>query len=268
MTPQTRTAGIAVLLSRPESTRSLLDAIDKGTVLLAELSLDQKQALVRASRPFDSAAGQETLKPRRSAAQSRSAKSPRPTYCRSRNKPAMPRRGKQVYKKQCSKCHVHGREGTRIGPDLTGMAVHPKAELLTHIIDPSRDVEGNFRVYTVLTTDGLVLTGLLASESKTAIELYDVEGKKKVLLREDIEQMLASRKSLMPEGFEKQVKPDEIKDLLEFLTQRGKYLPLDLRKVATIASDRGMFFSKDAEVERLDLFGLVAQDALRACPSI
>jgi hypothetical protein len=38
---------------------------------------------------------------------------------------------------------------------------------------------------------------------------------------------------------------------LEFLTQRGKFLPLDLRKVATIASDRGMFFSTDADVERL-----------------
>ena len=131
------------------------------------------------------------------------------------------------------------------------MAAHSKAELLTHIIDPSRNVEGNFRVYSVVTADGRVLNGLLAAESKTAIELFDAEGKKIVILREDIDELTASPKSLMPEGFEKLVAKQDISNLLEFLTKRGKFLPVDLRRTATIASDRGMFFSKQAEVERL-----------------
>ena len=50
--------------------------------------------------------------------------------------------GKVVFKKQCAKCHTHAGEGAKIGPDLTGMAVHPKHELLVHLIDPSRSVEG------------------------------------------------------------------------------------------------------------------------------
>ncbi len=49
------------------------------------------------------------------------------------------------------------------------MAVHPKEELLVHILDPSRSVEGNYRAYSVATADGQVLTGLLASESKTSL---------------------------------------------------------------------------------------------------
>ena len=53
--------------------------------------------------------------------------------------------------------------------------------------------------------------------------------------------MAASKKSLMPEGFEKQVSPAELNDLLAFLTRRGKYRPLDLSKAATIVSTRGMF---------------------------
>src|SRR5260370_15866724 len=112
--------------------------------------------------------------------------------------------GKRVLKNQCSKCHVHGVEGDRIGPDLTGMAVHGKEHLLTDIIDPSRSVEGNFRIYTVTTRSGRVLTGLLASESRTAIELFDAEGKKQTILREDIDELAAGTKSLMPDGFEKQ----------------------------------------------------------------
>src|SRR5205807_7536929 len=138
----------------------------------------------------------------------------------------------------------------RIGPDLTGMAVHTKEHLLTDILDPSRSVEGNFRVYTVSTTTGLLLTGLLAAESKTAIELFDAEGKKKTVLREEIEQLVASPKSLMPEGFEKQVSRKDLADLLEFLTRRGKYLPLPLDRVATAVSTRGMFYKPDAEAER------------------
>jgi hypothetical protein len=47
------------------------------------------------------------------------------------------------------------------------------------------------------------------------------------------------------------VPESDIVNLLEFLTQRGKFLPLDLRKVATVASDRGMFFSTEGEAERL-----------------
>ena len=43
----------------------------------------------------------------------------------------------------------------------------------------------------------------------------------------------------------------DISDLLEFLTERGQFLPVDLSKAATIASDRGMFFSKQASVERM-----------------
>jgi len=55
----------------------------------------------------------------------------------------------------------------------------------------------------------------------------------------------------MPEGFEKQISKKELTDLLEFLTQRGKYLPLPLEKAATVVSTKGMFYSEDAPVERL-----------------
>ena len=81
----------------------------------------------------------------------------------------------------------------------------------------------------------------MASETKTSIELIDTEAKRHVVLREDIENLQASPKSLMPEGFEKQVKPEEIRDLLEFLTQRGQYVPIPLDKVATAVSTKGMF---------------------------
>ena len=94
------------------------------------------------------------------------------------------------------------------------MAAHPRSELIVHILDPSRSVEGNFLQYTVSTTDGRVLNGLLAGETKTSIDLLDAEGKKQTILREDIEELAASKKSVMPEGFEKSVPPEGLADLL------------------------------------------------------
>ena len=160
-------------------------------------------------------------------------------------------RGKEIFKKECMKCHTHSGEGGKVGPDLTGIAAHPRVELIVHILDPSRSVEGNFLQYTVSTTDGRVLSGLLAGETRTSIDLLDAEGKKQTLLREDIEELAASKKSIMPEGFEKSVPPEGLADLLQFLTQKGKYLPLDLRKVATLTTTEGVPFGPAGSVGRL-----------------
>ena len=131
------------------------------------------------------------------------------------------------------------------------MAVHPKDHLIVHILDPHRDVEGNYRVSTIRMESGRTLTGLIASETKTSIEIIDAEGKKQTIQRSDVEEVRASNKSLMPEGFEKQMTPDELTNLLEFLTLKGKYVPLVLDKVATAVSTKGMFYDEASDAERI-----------------
>jgi putative heme-binding domain-containing protein len=245
-----RAAGLRVVLSRPQWTRAFLDSAADGAFQLAELSLDQRQALAQHPNRTIRIRTQELLR--------RGGALPNPDRQKVVEE-LLPitkvhgdaAAGKVVFKNTCSKCHVHSGEGNRIGPDLTGMAVHPKEHLLVDILDPSRSVEANFRSYTVTTKQGRVLVGLLASESKTALELFDADGKKQTILRSDIDELLASGKSLMPDGFEKQLSRKELTDLLEFLTQRGKYLPLPLDKVATAVSTRGMFYSEEALGERL-----------------
>jgi uncharacterized protein len=250
LTPRARKDAMAGLLARTEWARTLLAAVAQGKVELAELSADQMQAL--ASHPNQAIAAEaRKLLARRGglpdADRQKVIDSLEPQVLRGGDAG----RGKGVFVKNCAKCHLHGSEGARIGPDLTGMWVRPRREMLIDILDPSRSVEGNYRQYSVATNDGRVLFGLLASESKTAVEMIDVEGKTHVVQRADIDQLVASKKSLMPDGFEKQMSPAELADLLAFLTQRGKYLPLDLRKAATISSTQGMFYSKDSRTERL-----------------
>jgi putative heme-binding domain-containing protein len=249
LTPAVRPAAFRILLGKTAWTRALLEAMGRGDIRASDLSLDQRQALT--AHPDRRVAFRARRLLRRSGGL---PSDDREDVLRSllpvAEKRGDPTLGKAVYLKQCAKCHVHGDEGTRIGPDLTGMAVHPKAELLTQIIDPNRSLEGNFRVYAVVTRDGRALTGLLHSESRTAIELFDSDGKKHVVLREDVAQLAASSKSLMPEGFEKEIPPEDLTNLLEFLVQRGRYLPIPLAKAATAVSTRGLFTAADAEAER------------------
>ena len=250
LTPAIRAAGIRVLLRRPNHTQALLGGIESNAVQLSELTLDQKQSL----RTHPDKQIQETAL----AIFERGGSTPDADRLQVLERFVSVTResgdvanGKLVYAKHCSKCHVHGESGVRIGPDLTGMAVHPKEELLTHILDPNRDVESNYRMYAVETSEGVIMNGLLASESKTSIELIDADGKRHSLLREDIDNLTMGSVSLMPIGFETQISNVEMRDLLEFLTQRGKYLPLDLAKAASITSVRGMFFKPEGEFERL-----------------
>lgn len=240
LSPAAKREALTLLLARPALTNAFLEAVEGGKATLNDLALDQKQSL--AAHPDKSVKdrAQKLLASGGSLPSADRQKVLEEFAAVAHNKGDVAK-GKEIYKQQCAKCHIHTGEGTAIGPDLTGMAVHPKEELLVNILDPSRSVENNFRSYTVLTADGLVLTGMLASESKTAIELFDAEGKKQAILREDIEQLTASTKSIMPEGFEKTLNAQQLTDLLEFLTARGKYVPLDIAKVASSATDRGMF---------------------------
>jgi len=250
LTPRLKSAAIDTLLIRATWATSLLAAIESGMIDLGDLSLEQKQAL----RSYPD------KKLRIHAKKLLSIRGGLPDADRERVLKSLlhltklegnVEAGRATFKKVCSACHKHGEMGHNIGPNLTGMAVHPKAELLTHIIDPSRNVEGNFRVYVVVTADGQVINGMLAGETRTSITIIDAKAEEIRLPREDIDQLVASRKSLMPEGFEKQITEEDLSNLLEFLTDKGQFIPVPLDRYATAISTKGLFHDGDNGSDRM-----------------
>ena len=220
-TPATRSRLLQVMLTRGQTTFALIEAIDAGELMQSDLSLDQQQSLLQHPN--------KKIRTRAAEVMAESGATPNPDrqgvlaeLLPLTNASGDQERGKAVYVKNCANCHTHNDLGKKVGPDLTGMHVHPKAELLTHIIDPSRSVEGNYRSYAVLTADGVVINGMLASETQTSIEIIDTQGERRVVQREDIDRLSASRKSIMPDGFEKQIDQQGLIDLLEFLTTARK----------------------------------------------
>ncbi len=250
LTPTLRSDVLSVLLKRPQTTTDLMEAISKGFITVGDLSLDQRQSLrSHPDRAIRTAA--EKLLAASGGLVSADRQKVLDAYSATTHSTGDAKAGKQLFTKNCANCHKHSGEGNEIGPDLTGMAVHPKEELLIHVLDPNRSVEGNFRRYTVLTADGQVLNGMLAAESQSAIELIDAEAKRHSIARDDVERITSTNKSLMPEGFEQQLKPTDMTDLLEFLTSKGRFVPLQLASVATAVSTQGLFSNSDDGPDRL-----------------
>jgi putative membrane-bound dehydrogenase-like protein len=250
LTPQVREAAVRTILANREWATMLVDRLEAGRVRLGDLPIADRTKLtehpdrkVRDRAKQIIAAGGGLPSPDRQKVIDEIL----PVVLAGGDAD----RGKLVFKEHCGTCHMHSGAGGKVGPELTGMAVHPPHELLIHILDPNRSVEGNYRAYTVVTDDGLVTTGLLAAESRTAIEIVDAQGKRHPIQRDAIDEFTPSPNSLMPVGFEKQIKPESFADLLAFLTRRGRFVPLSLEKVATAVSTKGMFYDPESTVERL-----------------
>ena len=130
-------------------------------------------------------------------------------------------KGVAVFQQNCAACHRFHGEGAELGPDLAGLAGKDAPTLLAAILDPNRAVEARYLNYAAVTTGGVELNGLIVSENPTSLTLRAPGGKEEVLLRKELKELTSSGLSLMPEGFEKILSPQDVADLLGFLNAPG-----------------------------------------------
>ncbi len=125
-------------------------------------------------------------------------------------------RGHDVFERHCAKCHVPQGSRGRIGPDLAGISNKTREELLTHILDPSFEIQPNYTNYIVIDRGGRIYDGLLAGESATAVTLRGEHGNV-TIHRAHVAEMRASAVSLMPEGFENDLSRRDLADVIAYL---------------------------------------------------
>jgi putative heme-binding domain-containing protein len=132
-----------------------------------------------------------------------------------------PKRGEVVYLSaagRCAACHkVHG-QGADFGPDLSQIGgKFDRTHLIESILDPSAEISQGYHATIIATQSGRVLTGIVKSESATAVTLSDVEGKQITIPLRDIESREVSKMSLMPTGLADGMTPAEFTDLIAYL---------------------------------------------------
>jgi putative heme-binding domain-containing protein len=211
--PRLRGQAINVLLSREAWTRQLLLQMEQGKV---------------AAHQFDAAARQRLLQHRDEAVRRQAAKLLAVAGNPDRKKileqfqvvltmKGDVEKGKAAFRQRCAACHQLEGFGHVVGPDLMALTDKSPQAMLTAIIDPNAAVEDKFLDYIATTTDGRILTGMLADETGTSITLKAGEGKDQVILRNQVDDLRSSGKSLMPEGIEKDVTAEQIADVIAYI---------------------------------------------------
>ena len=147
----------------------------------------------------------------------------------------------------CTDCHrITGLE--KSGPNLDGIAdKYSRADLIQHILEPSRFIQPGYERVTILTKAGRTFSGRIARASKVECRLLDAKGKQVTIARENIEAMEASMISLMPDNVVASVTAEQFADLIAYLETlhssaltgfRGKDDPVEIRKLAKEVSFR------------------------------
>jgi putative heme-binding domain-containing protein len=134
-------------------------------------------------------------------------------------------RGHVIYQQTCSVCHRLKGEGNETGADLGSVADKPIAQLLEAILDPNRAVESRYFSYTAVTTSEREVSGIIAVETPNSITLKTATGTEDVILRSDLKQLTASGLSLMPEGLENNLKPQDLADVIAYIKAGRKETP-------------------------------------------
>jgi len=128
--------------------------------------------------------------------------------------------GKALFTKQCATCHTLFGQGAKIGPDLTGSDRKNIEYLLENIVDPSAIVPAAYRVHVVVLANGQVLTGIIREQNDKSITVETTDGRQ-TIDRQNIDDMTASEKSLMPDGLLQPLDAAQIRDLIEYVMSNG-----------------------------------------------
>jgi putative membrane-bound dehydrogenase-like protein len=131
--------------------------------------------------------------------------------------PGNPYQGKQLYRESCGKCHVLFSQGGKIGPDLTTYKRDDLRGMLLNVVNPSAEIREGFENYVVRTADGRMLTGFIADQDTNVVVIRGADGQNLSLARDEIEDLRASRTSLMPDGQLKSLTDQQIRDLFAYL---------------------------------------------------
>ena len=176
----------------------------------------------------------------------------------------MPKHGRQLFEKTCTVCHRLNDVGHSIGPELVALTDKSPQALLVAILDPNRAVEQKYVVYTAVTNQGRQYTGILAAETGSSITLLQQESKQTTILRGELEELGSAGKSLMPEGLEKDFKPQDLADIMAYVASTG---PSRKTFPGQPAGDRRRLARRHAGARRDQLRNLRRHARLRAATS-
>jgi putative membrane-bound dehydrogenase-like protein len=211
--PSLRTQAIDVWLSRANWARDLLDQIEKGSIHISGFEFGQRDRLLRYPDPIIAERAAKLFQSKGTAKRQDIVLAYRQAF-ELRGDVA---KGRVVFERACASCHRKGELGNEVGPNMATVVEHTNEKLLVNILDPNADIQPGFQAYNVLLESGEVLTGLLVGETANSVSIKSAKGVTQTVSRLEVEQLRNSNMSLMPEGLESILTPQDLADVISFI---------------------------------------------------
>jgi putative heme-binding domain-containing protein len=120
-------------------------------------------------------------------------------------------------KAACATCHPFRGEGFAVGADLNNLVHRDYASVLRDVIDPNAAINPDAIGYIVRLDSGEVITGTRVGETAELLSLAQAGGKVVKISKKEIDEVKPMTTSLMPAGLDKNLTPEELRDLMTYL---------------------------------------------------
>jgi len=126
--------------------------------------------------------------------------------------------GKSIYAKSgCAACHRIGKDGSDLGPDLTDIGRRRGLAFLEEsVVKPEAFVPNKYRAVEVVMKSGSTVSGIRLNEDDLSIQVRDLTGTPRSLLKENIKELRRDKPTVMP-SYETALGKKEKEDLVAYL---------------------------------------------------
>ena len=111
-----------------------------------------------------------------------------------------PAKGQEIFTATCAPCHQMYGKGGVIGPDISGSNRTNTEYLLSNILEPSADIQDDYKMVVITVRDGRTWLGNVASETDRSLTLRVVGQDQVVINKSDIQSREDTPNSMMPPG--------------------------------------------------------------------
>ncbi len=209
-----KAAAIQTLSSRPTYGWLLTQEIKSGNIPKKEISANAARQLRRVvGSGFVEVWGPIDDKPR----DEKQYKKYRDLMNNAAAKKADIHNGQAVFAKTCGSCHKMFGKGGIVGPDLTGSNRSDLEYLLFNILDPSEEIQDDYKMVVITTRDGRTYSGNIVGENQRQVTMRLAGQDDVIISKSAIQSKEVTDISLMPQGLLATLSEKEIIDLLHYL---------------------------------------------------
>ena len=126
-------------------------------------------------------------------------------------------KGRAIFSRTCGPCHKMYNEGGTLGPDITGSNRVNVEYLLSNVLNPSGEIQDDYRMVVVTSRDGRTYVGNIVSENERQITLKVVGQDAIIINKSEIQSRETTETSMMPQGLFNMLTDEEALDLMAYL---------------------------------------------------